>query len=229
MIFDSDLWKRNLLSTSKKLDKHRAFTCWNEIEYFRFEKLIMVAFYSIRKLRESGKLSNSTTSSKIAITQFPTKGKVVHFYNAHNYLEYYDFESPLIVKKDLAFCSNQVIHSYVFSPCFYFNDQGEQNLKGIHFNSDDNRNICVYEMSIESLIKSFSTTGKDYPAYAGINYDEKIKDYRIFTSNSEPVNVSNVSMTRTTNTHYLRHDYRIKSLKLTIPISLTVYSHFFVI
>jgi len=187
MIFDSELWKRDLVSTSKKLVKLTAYSIWNETDYFRFEKLIMVAFYSIRKLRESGKLSNSTTSSKIAIKQFPSKGKVVHFYNAHNYLEYYDFSNPSIVKKDLAYFSNQIIHSYVFSPSFDYNDHGEQSLKGVHFNSDDNRNLCLYEMDVESLIESFNTAGKDYPAYAEYNYDERKQDYRIFASKSDPL------------------------------------------
>ena len=187
MIFDSELWKRDLVSTSKKLVKLMAYSYWNETDYFRFEKLIMVAFYSIRKLRESGKLSNTTTSSKISIKEYTTKGKVVHFYNAHNYLDYYDFDSPKIVKKDLAYFSNQVIHSYIFSPFFDDNDLGEQSLRGIHFNSDDNRNLCVYEMSVESLIESFSKVGKDYPAYAEYTYDAKKQDYRIFASESEPV------------------------------------------
>lgn len=179
MIFESYYWKRDLLKLSRKLIKRKSLKIWNNADLAEFEKEIMFGFYAIRKLAESRKLSDATRFTKLTGRKIPNNGKVVHLMNNHRYTDFYNFDQIKANKFDLQFLSNQIVHSYVFSPYFSEVDESDM-LFGIHFNSDKNRNEWLYEISIDIIIDLFKKVGNDYPWDMTLSFDQKKKDYKAF-------------------------------------------------
>lgn len=179
MIYNSEYWKDDLIKTSKRLNKAKQSKSWSDRDLGNFEKDVMLGFYSIRKLKEAGKLSDSTFSDKIKITKYKLKENcVVHHYNADNYPEYYDMANPIVDNLEVSYFSDQIIHSYVFSPVHSIDEtNGGETLERIHFNSDRSRKICVYELEIDFIVKLFKDVGNDYPSCSNVTFDVKKADF----------------------------------------------------
>jgi hypothetical protein len=141
---------------------------------------MMIGFYVIRKLIESQKLPSALVSTKLSGRKFPNNGADVHLMNTHRFYEHYDFENGKTEKFDLRFLVNQIIHSYIFSPVFDVNENdGEMELFGIHFCSDDQRNKWIFELKLSTVIALFDKVGNGNVTKASLMYDMIRKDYRI--------------------------------------------------
>jgi hypothetical protein len=178
MIYESHYWKKELIKLSKKLTirlSHRNF--WTESQHGTFEKEVMIGFYIIRKLIEAQKLSNAIVSTKMKVIKYQNNGKIVHLMNTHKFDKCFDFLNPKQDKYDLIFLSNQIIHSYIFTPVFNF---GGFKLLSIQFCSDKDRNKWLYEIDIKLMISIFEKVGNNYPASSSMHFDESKKDYKVF-------------------------------------------------
>lgn len=76
MIFESQYWKEPLLVSARWLSKLRLSEGTRESTYVRLEKELMIGFYSIRKLIETIKISDSTKEIKFDIEWYKNIKKV---------------------------------------------------------------------------------------------------------------------------------------------------------
>ena len=97
MIDESCYWKNDLLKEADALRDRKKQRRWPEVSFARLEQTIMLGFYSIRKLIEASKLSDSTIYEEIPITTYPWSGKTVTRMNWHKLDQLYDLDSPIMV------------------------------------------------------------------------------------------------------------------------------------
>jgi hypothetical protein len=177
MITDSGHWKSDLLVIGNGIKKRITPIRWTEGDFRNFEKEVMIGFYIIRKLIEAQKLSNALVSTKVHGYKIPNNGKKLVLLNLAQYMNHFDLSMKSKCKFDLHFISNQIIHSYIFSP-FFKNDSillGEP-LEGIHFCSEKERNKFVYELQIQTLIDLFIKVGSNDPDRMIIQMDHNKND-----------------------------------------------------
>ena len=183
MIYESYYWKNELLKLANKIEKRtNSKRWWTESQHGTFEKEIMIGFYIVRKLIDAKKFTNSIVSTKISGKKYPNNGKNITIRTNNRFYEFYDFEKGNPEKFDLIFLCNQIVHSYIFSPCFGCDEEVKGNsmtLEAIYFNSDENRNKWLYEITINSIVKIFRELGNDYPNSIHQSYDPKRKDYKV--------------------------------------------------
>jgi len=173
MISESSYWKDDLLKQAKFLRKKIAQKRWPESTLVRIEQSIMIGFYTIRKLIEAKKISDSNIKRKFQIKFYSWSGKLATWINLYRVEILYDFSKSAPVEKDMIFICNQFIHSYIFMTSF--NRAGK--LTGILFNSDKERNKALYYVKIKQIINVFEVIGNDYPISGMYYYDPKKQDY----------------------------------------------------
>lgn len=175
MIDDSCYWKNDLLKQADALRSRKSQRRWPEASFARLEQTVMLGFYSIRKLIEASKLSNSTFEQELPLATFPSKGKNVTRMNSHKVAQLYDFASPSADSRDILFLCHQIVHSFVFMPAF--NEYGR--LNAILFTSDRHRNQRLYSMTVDQVIHLFDHAGNDYPNEVRMVFNPKTKDYDV--------------------------------------------------
>lgn len=175
MIWESEYWKKPLLQLANKLFRWSNPREWTERELVDIEKDIFVAFYSIRKLMDAKKLSDSTEEMPINVNIYPNMGRDVTLLNWHDIDELYNLEAKHTTHRDLRFICNQIIHSYVFVPDI--NEAGV--IEKILFCSDRERNERLYGIQMNELINIFRVVGKDYPARGEFVFNPEKRDYDV--------------------------------------------------
>lgn len=175
MIWDSQYWKEPLLHLADKLVQWRGPRAWTEQDLVDIEKDVFVAFYSIRKLIEAKKISDSTAKMAVNVGLYPNKGKDVTFLNWHKLDELYDLTAKKPEQRELWFACNQVIHSYVFMPDISDDDS----FKGILVCSDYERNKNLYGIDTTELIRVFRIVGEDYPSSSTFTFNPDRRDYDV--------------------------------------------------
>ncbi|EMI15904.1 hypothetical protein RMSM_07174 [Rhodopirellula maiorica SM1] len=178
MIWESHFWKDDLLKQAIELRKRKTQTRWPESSFAKLERVLMLGFYSVRKLHESNKLSTSTMTQAIPLVEYPTTGKEITLLNWHHFHELYDFDEATTVDRDVLFVCHQFVHSFVFSPVFDDNDR----LDGVMFASDRQRHTSLLQISIDQIIRLFDEVGNDYPSSATYKLNSKTGDYDVVTS-----------------------------------------------
>lgn len=161
MIFESQYWKQPLLESATRF---RSFTCSKELieeDLVCIEKDIFVGFYSIRKLMDTVKISDSTKKYKLQFISYPNIEKV-NWLNNHKLDELYDFDKNIEETRDLRFVCNQIIHSFIFMS----NENEDGGLGGILFTSDRDKDKKLYSLPIDLVINVFEIVGNDYPAHS---------------------------------------------------------------
>lgn len=181
MIYKSRFWKDDLIKQANSLRAKTKQKRWTEASSARLEQAIMLGYYSIRKLVESQKLSNSVINQKITTKAYPWKGKPVTRVNWVKIDELYDLESPQTITKDLLFFCHQFIHSYVFWESFW---DDTHLLEGVLVSSDRERHHYLYSLHINHIIELFEQIGNDYPENFALIYnpqkmDYEMKDYKV--------------------------------------------------
>lgn len=182
MIWESYYWRQDLLKLAKKLEARTKQKRFPERSLVNFDKEIFMAFYIVRKLAEAKKLSDSITNSALPAYSSPALGKSVHFFNWDRIDELYDFEKQKRQSLSLAFVCNQIIHSYIFLPCFDENSR----LCGIFFSSDKERNKRLFYLDISEVIRLLREIGNDEVPGREYVFDEEKGDYTMTEIPREP-------------------------------------------
>lgn len=175
MIYESCYWKNDLLKQADDLRARRKQRKWPEVSFARLEQTIMLGFYSIRKLIEASKLSESTVGQQLHVTTFPWSGKTVTRMNWDKIDKLYELDSPSSETRQVLFFCHQIVHSFVFMPAF--DERGQ--LDGILFTSDRHRHQCLYLVTLDTVIQLFDCVGNDYPNDVRLKYNEDLKDYEV--------------------------------------------------
>lgn len=162
MIWESCYWKEPLLKTASWLSRFRMHDGTRESTLVKIEKELMIGFYTIRKLIEAYKVSDSIASSHYQISWFPNR-EPIRYLNWYRIDVLYDLTQETKESRDLRFLCNRFIHSYVFII----------DSSGIFVASDKDRNQRLYYVSMDTIIKIFRLVGRDYPAYGSYEYDQK--------------------------------------------------------
>ena len=175
MIWESHYWKNDLLKQAESLRKRKQQRRWSEVSFARVEQTVMLGFYSIRKLIEAAKLSNTTVDQQLQLATYPWRGnKPVHKMNWHKIDELYDLSSSSQEDRDLLFICHQIVHSFVFILSFDDEDGG---LAGLLFTSDRHRHQQLYGLGIDRVIGLFEQVGKDYPNQMSGRFNPDTQDW----------------------------------------------------
>ncbi len=102
----------------------------------------MLGFYSIRKLVEAKKLSDSIVIQNITASAYIWRGQPITTINWLDIDKLYDLDAPKAVTKDLLFFCHQFVHSHIFME--HFND--EHNLNGVFVSSERERHRMLYSL-----------------------------------------------------------------------------------
>jgi hypothetical protein len=175
MIHESKFWKDDLLKRAKFLRSKITQKRWTEAASARLEQTVMLGFYSIRKLIEAKKLSDSVVNQSITASAYTWKGQPVNRIGWLDIDKFYNLDAPQTITKNLLFFCHQFVHSYIFLE--YFND--EHNLDGVFVSSDRERDQVLYSLELNKIIEIFEQVGNDYPTNIVLTYNSKKQDYEV--------------------------------------------------
>jgi len=176
MIYESHFWKDDLIKKATSLRRKAKQKRWTNASSARLEQTVMLGFYSIRKLIESQKISNSIINQNITLNVYPWKGNPLTRMNWIKVDQLYDLENPKTITKDLLFFCHQFIHSYIFME--YFSE--ETNLvEGVFVSSDREKHNYIYDFPISEIILLFEQVGNDYPENFSLVFNSKKMDYEM--------------------------------------------------
>lgn len=159
MIHESSYWKDDLLKLASKLERRVIQTRWGDKNFYTLEKEIFIGFYSIRKLIESKKISDSIAVQEYEVKKIPYSGNQESLFTHFNEDDY-DLSKATSSKITLAQLCNQFIHSHHFLP---FLPNGK-NLIGFFFCSDYKRTSCMYLITLFDIVSIYRTIGNNYPS-----------------------------------------------------------------
>lgn len=158
MIWDSCYWKEPLLDSAKYLRSVRITERTTERSLVRIEKEILMGFYSVRKLLDTFKVSDSSKKLKYELI-WHNNIKRVSYLNWHHVDELYDLKTRNSETRGVRFICDKFIHSYIFLPVDY-----KSKLKGFYVTTDRLKNQKCYFVSTDIVVSIFRTIGRDYPA-----------------------------------------------------------------
>jgi hypothetical protein len=173
-MIESRYWKDDLIKYAKKFKQNQNPPNWSEKRQVKFEKDITIAFFMIRKLSESNKLSKSTEARAFNIFKSPSIIKV----NNRNFWdinELYDLNHEKKIQKNLTFICNQIIHG----GAIYAFREDDGNWGGLYTCSDREREKYLYRIPLKEIILILELTGNDFPSSYSMVYDENKGDYVI--------------------------------------------------
>lgn len=176
MIWESAYWKEELFRQAAHLERRRTQTRWPERSFATLEKTVMIGFYSIRKLLEAKKISDSIRELQLPIMKYLPTGKRVTLMNWHRAEKLYRLnEEPQISAIALYPLSNIFIHSYTFLPVH--NETG--GLEGILVNSERTRGDGLFHVDVADIIGVFLRVAADDPFESRMVFDEAKGDYKV--------------------------------------------------
>lgn len=167
---ESVYWKKQLLNTTKWLHSVKLSECSRDSTYFRVEKKIFFGFYSIRKLFDTYKVSDTTKATTIELT-WHRNTNPVDYLNWHKLDECYDLSSEHTEVRDIRYLCNQFIHSYVFLI------KGECRFEGIFIASDQVKNERVYFVPLSDILHVFRLVASDYPSMLKLVRDPRTGEF----------------------------------------------------
>lgn len=148
---------------------------WTDSRLEQLERDIFHAFFTIRKLGESRKLSDALVVRPIPVQRFRPTGKNVTLISRHDIWELYDLEHPAKATRTLSFLCNQLIHSYVFS---LFVDT-RRSTSSFYFSSDREKRVALYRMTRGTFCNVLRMVGNNYPSSMRLKYSESSNDFAI--------------------------------------------------
>jgi hypothetical protein len=158
MIWESCYWKEPLLDSAKYLRSGRITEKTTERTLVRIEKEILMGFYSVRKLLDTYKVSDSSKKLKYKLI-WHKNIKPTTYLNWHHVEELYDLKTHNAEARDIRFICDKFIHSYIFLPV-----DDKSKLIGFYVTTDRLKNQKCYFVSIDNVLSIFRTIGRDYPA-----------------------------------------------------------------
>lgn len=177
MIHESRHWKTPLIKSAGWLERLQIHEDSSESVWARIEREIFVGFYSVRKLIQTFKVSNSTSFLQLQVKYFPIRpGEVVDYFNRSDIDELYDLGNPTVETRDIGFFCNQVIHSYVF--IISLDEHGA--LEDFFLASDTMRRHRLYFVSLKHVLHIFRTVGRDYPGDQPYRRNTRTLEWEMF-------------------------------------------------
>ncbi|HEU0037128.1 MAG TPA: hypothetical protein VFQ53_41245 [Kofleriaceae bacterium] len=161
MIDDSWPWKRDLEKAAVDLERRRTQRRWSEASWGKLERVLLGGAFAVRKLLDSGKISDEVESMTIKAQAFPPKARRVDRLNRHRLEQLYDLNAPRAVDVGLQRFCNQLVHSFVLSPAY----EPGLGLLGLFVSSDrDRERRCLY-FAVEAIIEVFNAIATDDIVY----------------------------------------------------------------
>lgn len=173
-MIESRYWKDDLLRIAKQLKPVASPERWTEKLQVMTEKDIIIAFFIIRKLRESYKISDKTYSRKFEIRRCKNIKKVTN----RNYWDIwacYDLKFPENIERGMNFICNQLIHG----GATYLSRDNDRNWDIIYVCSDFERHNYIYGILIKDIICILEIIGNEYPNKASFIYSKEKGDYMV--------------------------------------------------
>lgn len=158
MIHESSYWKDDLIRLADRLELRLVQTRWGSKNLYTLEKEIFIGFYSVRKLIESNKISNSIISKKYEVKEFLYNGNLESIMTYFKTSDY-NFSNCKKSQISISILCNQFIHSYHFIP---FLPNGK-NLIGFFFCSDYKRTSGIYFITLFDIVDIYRKVGNNNP------------------------------------------------------------------
>jgi hypothetical protein len=150
-------WKESLNRISKRLQRWKDQRRWSERSICVFEREILIAFFCIRKLIESKKLTDECANQNLKIIEYPWNGRRVDLMNRHRLEELYNVDSGTRSSVSLSFAANQMIHSFILMTVF---SEGGTPF-GLLMSSDFEKNRRLVEIELISLVGAIHSVCRD--------------------------------------------------------------------
>jgi hypothetical protein len=147
MINEPAYWKRGVAQIASELAKCQTQRRWREGSYAKLEKLLMLGFYSVRKLIESQWVDLQMKHESVVAIAFPCRKIHVYRGSHQDVAEVYNLKAPSPRRLPLEFICNQIVHSFVFTPAFC-----QHRLVALYFCSFEKRSN-VLRVEIAELIR----------------------------------------------------------------------------
>jgi hypothetical protein len=158
MIWESAPWKEPLLESANYFVRVRFSERTTEKTMVRIEKEILIGFYSIRKLLDTFKVSDSTKNMKFELCCYPNMKDVDYLNRHHCPSDLFNLAKGHLESRDLRFLCDRFIHSFIFIPA------GDNNrLSGFYVASDMDRKKKCYFIQLSQVLRAFRVVGRDYP------------------------------------------------------------------
>lgn len=170
MIWESQPWKDGLLADA---DTVESLHLNDEASGVAFEKAIFLTGFAVRKLLEAKKLTDRVSDVDVKCTKYPLldAARVPDLMNWHRLDEFYDFTKPRKATVKLAFFSNQLIHSFIFSTAV--NSEEDTRAAGFFVATDFDRAKFLYHYDISDTAKVMRLVGRDHVVYSEQVRNEK--------------------------------------------------------
>lgn len=180
MIWESQPFKADLLKRAAALRRRGDQRRWPRTSLIHVEQDLMLGFYSIRKLREARKLSESVANRVVTLSRFPPNPPLnVNHLNWHHLDRHYSLQHMTRCRKQLHYVCNQVIHSYIVIPAF----TAIGGLDGFLFVSDRDRSAGLWKVDLSEVVSIFEQIALDEVLESRARWDSVRGDYVV--SNSE--------------------------------------------
>jgi len=168
LISESYYWKESLLECANNLERYSKLKDIKPKDLVEIEKDIFISFYSIRKLMDTPKISDSTRELKINLNWSPNL-KNVTMLNSHKMNELYDLDDIRVETKNLRFLCNQFVHSYIFEVVI----EDGVGLSCCYCTYDQDKNKKIFFITVEVLVHILNLVGNDYPSELKMTRDLK--------------------------------------------------------
>jgi hypothetical protein len=173
-MIDSVIWKgklkQDLRSLEKRLDQKR----WSYRSFVLFERELILIFFAIRRLIESGKITDRIAQKQYSCNTYPNLGKIVDELSKYDLDEGFDFEAEEEKTLSLRFLTNQFVHAYVIYPDF--SEDGE--VIGVLLCSDWEKHNSLIQVKTEAVISIIKDVVNDEIHSMHIERDPKTGEFR---------------------------------------------------
>lgn len=117
MIWESHYWKRDLARFGRVVESASAVKDWDTGQYLKVEKSVMLGCFVVRKLSESGKMSDAVAGRSVEVKVWPLAPALQPpTLLSHDQLERFDPDSATSATVRWLRVCDLVIHSLVFVP-----------------------------------------------------------------------------------------------------------------
>lgn len=160
MLSNSVPWKEELLRTADRLEKKATQRRWTERSAFLVERDVMVSAYAIRKLLEApAKLSDHVKELRLPVISHPLVAPAPpDWWDALEWWDLYDMDSPEDKNVSLRYFCNLLIHSFVFAFQVTPDDDG---LAGVFVNSEYESKKALIFIATGTFVELFRRVGND--------------------------------------------------------------------
>lgn len=155
VIEEAKYWQDDLKKIATKLEHRYRQKRWTIKSQHSVEKEIFLSFFIIRKLIESERLLPPLTDRNIKLTKYARKGTENISTNPKKFHEQYDLTKGKDCQLSPREFSNQLVHSYIFSP---FVPWGRE-MVGMFFYSDKTKEHSLYYITLAKIIEIIISVG----------------------------------------------------------------------